>query len=108
MAKYILVMLHSVQRNQQKSVINLPVDPVYPTPAHCPYSGTVATADEDALADVEVDVELVVLDFEDVVLVLVELVLLEVDVTTELVVDVNAVLGLTKNATLSCAATVTV
>lgn len=45
------------------------VDPVYPTPAHCPYSGTVATADEDALADVEVDVELVVLDFEDVVLV---------------------------------------
>lgn len=103
MAKYILIALHSVQHNHEKGVINSPVDPVYVRPPHCPYSGTVPVADEVALAEVEVEVELVVIDFEVVALVPVEL-----EVELLLVVDVNAVLGLTKNATVSCAATVTV
>lgn len=88
--------------------MHLPVDPVYPCPAHCPYSGTAPVAEGDALADVlvvlelsfEVVVELIVLDFEVDVLV--------DTVVNVVVVDVYGVLDLTKNATLSCAATVTV
>jgi len=84
------------------------VDPEYPIPPHCPYSGTEPVADGEALEEVEVEV---VLDFDVVVLEydVVELVVVAFDVVVlEVDADVAGVLALIRNATQSWAATVTV